>query len=242
MRRCALEYLWGMLPTNLNYHQRVPSLIEDCYSEDPTLLYKPHILLRLVKLAEQHKLIAILPLLYYYIAQWPLDWITDGVPAASMESDLPSRDSRIPFPSDLAIIILAGREKLMRIRGLRSSISWKLLPLPGRQPTFPSTDAIGRRDKDTEETCFQRLMQVWFYMDRVGFIARPAALDVMNMGQWAELKMYCCEACAKRTAEHMLAGRDYIWDAPPNVFRFRSWKDVVEQQKKVEEAFAAVIS
>ena len=242
MRRCALEYLWNMLPTSLNYHQRVPTLIEDCYSEDPILFYKPHVLLRLVKLARDYKLIAMLPLLYYYIAQWPVGWITDGVPAASMGCDLPFDDPASPLPTDLAFTILAGREELRRMRESRVFNFMEAFTLSGTAVDIPVEGCDREKREETGETCFQWLMRVWFYMRRFGFIACPNALDIMNMGQWAELKKHCCEGCAKRAIEHMLIGRDGVWDALPSLFRLRDWTDVLERQKKEEASFEGPIS
>jgi hypothetical protein len=242
MRRCALDYLWNMLPTSLNYHQRVPTLVEDCYSEDPILLYKPHVLLNLVALAKRHQLIAILPLLCYYIAQWPVDWITDGVPATCMGFDHPSGNSRFPLPRNLVITILAGREELIRMRETKVFNFMEAFTSGGTAPDIPVEGCDGGKRQETGETCFQWLMRVWFLMVRLRFIARPAALEIMNMGQWAELKKYCCEACAKRAVGHMLTGRDVVWDALPSVFGYHDWTYVVEQQKRVEEDFEAVIS
>ncbi|KAF9783835.1 hypothetical protein BJ322DRAFT_881742 [Thelephora terrestris] len=242
MRRCALEYLWNMLPTSLNYHQRIPSLVEDCYSENSTLVYKPHVLISLIELSEQHKLIAILPLLYYYIAQWPLDWITDGVPATSMEFEYRSCEGyRFSLPQKEVVTILAGREKLIRMRETHVFNFIQDFTSSGTALDVPIDGCNGEKRKETGETCFQWLMRVWYYMNSYGFITRPTALDIMNMGQWAELKKYCCEVCAKKVMEHMLTGRDEVWNTLPRLFGFYNWDDVVKKQKKVEEEFEAVI-
>lgn len=242
MRRCALEYLWNMLPTNLNYHQRIPTLVGDCYSEDPILFYKPHVLLRLVALAKRHQLIVILPLLYYYIAQWPVDWITDGVPATSLGFDLPSNDPSFRLPRSLVVTILVGREKLIRMRESRVFNFIEAFTTSGTAVDDQVEGCDGGKRQETGETCFQWLMRVWFYMGRLGVIARPAALDIMNMGEWAELKKHCCEACAKRVIEHMLTGRDDVWHDLPGVFGHRDWTHVVEEQKKAEAEFEAAVS
>lgn len=237
MRRCALEYLWNMLPTSLNYHQRVPTFVQGCYSGDPILFYKPHVVLSLVALAKQHRLMVILPLLCYYIAQWPVDWITDGVPAASMGFDLPPNDSPSRLPRSLVIIILAGREKLIRMRETKVFNFMEAFTLSGTTVDVPIEGCDGKERPETGETCFHWLMRVWFYMGCLGLIACPAALDIMNMGQWTELKKYCCEACAKMVIEHMLTGRDAVWDALPSVFGYCDWAYVIEQQKNTEERF-----
>ena len=242
MRRCALEYLWNMLPTSLNYHQRVPSLVEDCYSQNPILFYKPHVLISLIELSQRHKLVAILPLLYYYVAQWPVDWIAEGVPASSMEFDHPSPDdSRFPLPQSTVITVLAGREKLTRMRETKVFNFIQDFTSSGTALDVPIEGCNGEKRKETKEPCFQWLMRVWYYMNSYGFITRPSALDIMNMGQWEELKKYCCEVCARKVMEHMLTGRDEVWSTLPRLFGFYDWDDVVERQKKVEEEFVAVI-
>jgi len=243
MRRCALEYLWNMLPTSLNYHQRVPTLVEDCHSENPILFYKPHVLLTLVFLSAKHQIFAILPLLYYYIAQWPIDWITDGVPAACMgyENTSSSDDYRFPLPQNLAIIVLAGREKLVQMRETKVFNFMDGFTSNGMTLDVPTDGCDGAKRKETGETCFEWLMRVWFFMSRFGFIARPSALEVMNMGQWTELQKNCCEACAMRVIEHMLDGRDDVWKAIPGAFGFYAWDRVVERQKTVEKEFEAEI-
>jgi hypothetical protein len=96
---------------------------------------------------------------------------------------------------------------------------------------IPTQGCDGAKRKETGETCFEWLMRVWFFMSRFGFIARPSALDIMNMGQWAELQKNCCEACAMRVMEHMLDGRDDVWKAIPSAFGWYAWDFVVEQQK-----------
>ena len=231
-----------MLPTNLNYHQRIPTLVEDCYSEHSDLFYKPHLLLNLAALAKRHQLITILPLLYYYIAQWPIEWITDGVPVTAMEFNSPPNDPGVRLPQSLVVTILAGREKLIRLRETKVFNFMESFTLNGTSIDFPIGGCDGEKRQKTGETCFQWLMRAWFFMGRSGFIARPAALDIMNMGQWAELKRHCCEPCAKRVMEHMLTGRDDIWDALPSVFGYHDWTYVLEQQQKVEEEFEAVIT
>ena len=243
MRRCALEYLWNMFPTNLNYHQRVPCFVADCYfDDDPSLLYKPHVLLALVELAEQHKLIVIQPLLYYYIAQWPLDWLIHGVPISDLGLGLPSDHPPFRLPQDLAITILAAREDLIRMRQTNVFNFMRPFTTNGTSNDIPIKGCDGKKSKRTGETCFQWLMRVWFSMSEQGFISGPAALEIMTTGQWTELKKFCCEACAKAVMEHMLNGRDEVWDALPSLFEYQDWKDVVEQQKKVEADFEADIS
>ncbi|KAF9648420.1 hypothetical protein BDM02DRAFT_3115457 [Thelephora ganbajun] len=242
MRRCALEYLWNMLPTSLNYHQRVPTLVGDCYSENPLLFYKPYVLLTLIFLSAQHQLVAILPLLYYYIAQWPVDWITDGVPAAYMEWNNPSPDdSRFPLPRKHIIIVLAGRERLIHMRETKVFNFMDDFTSNGTTLDIPTQGCDGAKRQETGETCFEWLMRVWFFMSRFRFIARPSALEIMNMGQWAELKGNCCEACANRVMVHMLEGRDDVWKALPSAFGYHNWDFVVERQKCVEKDFEAEI-
>ena len=107
------------------------------------------------------------------------------------------------------------------------------------RPT-PGCDTAKR--EETGETCFEWLMRVWFSMSCSGFIARPSALEIMNMGQWAELQKNCCEACAKRVMEHMLGGRDDVWEAIPGAFGYHSWDTVIKEQRAVEEGFEAEIS
>ena len=245
MRRCALEYLWNMLPTSLNYHQRVPTLVEGCYSRNPALSYKPHVLLTLLALSTEYQLVALLPLLYYYIAQWPVGWITEGVPAASMEyeyndSSSPG-DSRFQLPQKQAIIVLAGRDKLIQMRGTKVFNFMEGFTSSGVTLDTPTPGCDGAKRQETGETCFEWLMRVWFFMNRLGFIARPTALDIMNMGQWTELRRNCCEACAERVIGHMLSGRDEVWKAIPGAFGCHTWDFVVEQQKTVEEGFEAEI-
>ena len=240
MRRCAMEYLWNMLPTSLNYHQRVPTLVEDCYARNPIYLYQPHVLRSLALLSVRYNIIAILPLLYYYIAQWPLDWITDGVPAKSMRPDDPSPSpdgSRFPLPDFQVITILAGRAKLIQMRETKVFNFTDDFTSNGTEIQMPIKGCDGEKRKESGGTCFQWLMQLWFYMVRIGHIASPAALEVMNMGQWEVLKKNCCEACSRKVMEHMLAGRDEVWDALPGIFGLRSWEGVLERQKEVEAEF-----
>ena len=243
MRRCVLEYLWNMLPTSLNYHQRVPTLVEDCYSENPTLFYKPHVLLTLLSLSTKHQLVAILPLLYYYIAQWPVDWIRDGVPTPRMEYDYsdPLDNGRCLLPQNHAIIVLAGRERLTRMRETKVFNFMEDFTSSGMALDMPTQGCDGAKRKGTGETCFEWLMRVWHFMNRFGFIARPSALEVMNMGQWMELRKHCCEACAERVMEHMLDGRDDVWKAIPHMFGWCTWDLVVERQKTIEKNFEAEI-
>ena len=242
MRRCALEYLWNMLPTSLNYHQRVPALVEDCYSENPILFYKPHVLRTLLLLSTKHQLVVILPLLYYYIAQWPVDWISDGIPAASMGYNNPSPgDERFLLPRNHAVIVLAGREKLIRMRETKVFNFMEDFTSSGVTLDIPTQGCDGAKRQETGETCFQWLARVWYFMNRFGFIARPSALEIMNMGQWTELQKNCCEACAQRVMEHMLDGRDDVWTAIPRIFGCHTWGLVVEQQKTIEESFGADI-
>ena len=243
MRRCALEYLWNLLPTSLNYHQRVPTLVKDCYSENPILLYKPHVLLTLLSLSTDYRLVAILPLLYYYIAQWPVDWIIDGVPAACMgfDNSSPLDYKRFSLPPKHVIIVLGGREKLIRMRETEVFNFMEGFTSSGMTLDLPTLGCDGAKRKETAETCFEWLMRVWFFMNRLGFITRPSALDIMNVGQWAELQKNCCEACAERVMEHMLNGRDAVWKAIPGVFGHYSWGDVVDRQKAMEKAFEAEI-
>ena len=243
MRRCALEYLWNMFPTSLNYRQRVPTLVDDCYSEHPILFYKPHVLLTLLFLSKEYQLVAILPLLYYYIAQWPLDWITKGVPADCMEygHTTVSGDHRFPLPRKHAIIVLAGREKLIRMRETKVFSFMEGFTSNGVTLDTPTQGCDGAKRSETGETCFEWLMRVWFFMSRFGFFARPSALEVMNMGQWKELQKNCCEECGLRVMEHMLDGRDDVWKAIPDAFGYHTWDFVVGQQKTIEQDFEAVI-
>ena len=243
MRRCALEYLWNMFPTSLNYHQRVPTLVEDCYSETPLLVYKPHVLLTLAVLSTQYQLIAIRPLLYYYIAQWPMDWIAQGVPAAYMGYDHTSSpdDFRFPLPPEHAIAVLAGREKLIRLRESRVFNFMEDFTSSGMTLDLPTQGCDGEKRQETGDTCFEWLMRVWFFMSRFGFISRPSALDVMNMGQWTELRKHCCDACGERVIEHMLDGRDDVWKGIPGAFGYYTWDHVVERQRTVEKGFEADI-
>lgn len=106
---------------------------------------------------------------------------------------------------------------------------------------LPIEGCHGKERKETGGTCFQWLKQVLFHMGCSGFIARPATLDIMNMGQWAEFEKHCCKTCAIKAISHMLADRDRVWDALPSVFGYHDWAYIVGQQKKVEE-FGAVIS
>ena len=243
MRRCALEYLWNMLPTSLNYHQRVPTLVEDCYSENPILFYKPHVLLTLLLFSTKHQLVAILPLLYYYIAQWPVDWISDGIPTACMgyNNSSPLDNERFPLPRKHAIIILVGREKLTRMRETKVFNFMEGFTSSGMTLDVPTQGCDGAKRQETGETCFEWLMRVWYFMNRSGLIARPFALEIMNMGQWTELRKNCCEACAKKVMEHMLDGRDDVWKAIPSMFGCHTWDFVVEQQKTIEGSFEAEI-
>ena len=64
----------------------------------------------------------------------------------------------------------------------------------------------------------------------------------MNMDQWAELQKNFCEACAKRVMEHMLGGRDDVWEAIPRAFGYHSWVTVVKKQRAIEEDLEAEIS
>ena len=243
MRRCALEYLWNMLPTSLNYHQRVPSLVEGCYSEHSSLVYKPYVLFSLAVFSKEFQLVAMLPLLYYYIAQWPADWITHGVPAASMEFDYTgaSDRSRYQLPLTHAVTVLAGREKLIRMRERKVFNFMEGFTSSGMTLDLPTLGCDGGKRKETGETCFEWLMRIWFFMSRHGSISRPSALDIMNMGQWKELQQYCCEACGRRVMEHMLAGRDEVWKEIPITFGYLNWDSVVERQRIVEKCFEADI-
>ena len=243
MRRCALEYLWHMLPTSLNYHQRVPSLVDDCYSEHPILVYKPYILYSLALISAEYQLVAVLPLLYYYIAQWPVDWITHGVPADSMESPNPgpTDNFRYQLPRIHAVTVLAGREKLIRMRENKVFNFIEGFTLSGMTLDFPTLGCDGAKRQETGGTCFEWLMRVWFFMNCQGSIARPSALDIMNMGQWMELQKYCCEACGTRVMEHMLRGRDDVWKDIPSAFGYDSWDLVIQEQRNVEKCFEADI-
>jgi hypothetical protein len=242
MRRCALEYLWNMLPTNLNYHQRVPCLVEDCYSDNPSLVYKPYVLFALALLAEEHKLVAILPLLHYYIAQWPMDWIIQGVPGDCMGYGIPAPPHlRFPIPSSLATVVFAGREVLIRMREQHVFNFMEEFTSSGTVLDLPTQGCDGAKRQETGETCFEWVTRVWFFMTRIGFTARPSALEIMNMGQWAEFQRNCCEACGTRVMEHMLDGRDHVWENIPRVFGHQTWDLVVKQQKIVESDFEAEI-
>jgi hypothetical protein len=243
MRRCALEYLWNMLPTSLNYHHRVPTLVEDCYSENPILFYKPHVLLALFPLAAEHQLVAILPLLYYYVAQWPVDWIRDGVPTSCLgyDNSIPLGDKRFLLPREYAVIVLVGREKLIQMRETKVFNFMEGFTSSGMTPDIPIQGCDGAKRQETGETCFEWLMRVWYYMSRSGFIARPCALEIMNMGQWTELQKNCCKVCALKVMEHMLDGRDEVWKAIPGIFGHHTWDSVVKRQKNIEESFAAEI-
>ena len=232
--------MWSMLPTSLNYYLHYPTPVEGCYSEDHTRSYKPHVLLNLVSLAQRYQLVAILPLLHYCIAQWPVDWITYGVPPSFMGFDPPFNNSCLRLPPDLVYTIIAGREKLIRMRETWVFNFMEAFTSNGTAVDIPIEGCDGERRQG--ETCFKWLMQVWFHMGRFGFIARPAALDIMNMNQWAYFKENCCKACARRAISHMLIGRDDVWDALPSVFGYHDWTDVIERQRKVEEAFETVIS
>ena len=232
-----------MFPTSLNYHQRVPSLVEGCYSNHPTLVYKPWALFTLAVLSAEFQLIAILPLLYYYIAQWPLEWITQGVPATSMEFDYASSSdsSRYQLPQHHAVTVLAGREKLIRMRESKVFNFMEGFTSNGAILDIPTLGCNGTKRQETGETCFEWLMRVWFFMYRLGSISRPSALDIMNMGQWMELQRYCCEACGRRVMEHMLGGRDDVWKSIPSAFGYHDWDHVVERQRTVEKCFEADI-
>lgn len=232
-----------MLPTNLNYHQRVPTLVEDCYSEHSTLFYKPHVLLTLISLSTRYRLVAILPLLYYYIAQWPLDWITEGVPTCRMECGDPHLygHERYSLPQEHALIVLGGREKLSQMRETKVFNFMEGFTSSGVTLDVPTQGCDERKRKETGETCFEWLMRVWFLMSRIGFITRPSALDIMNMGQWKELQKNCCEVCAQRVMEHMLDGRDDVWEEIPGIFGYDTWDHLVEQQKDIEQDFEAEI-
>lgn len=238
-----MEYLWNMLPTNLNYHQRVPALIEGCYSEHPDLIYKPHVLLTLARLSTKYQLIAILPLLYYYIAQWPIDWIAYGVPADCMGFDDTSCPDgpREPLPQEHAAIVIVGRERLIQMRGNTVFNFMEDFTECGTMVDFPTPGCDGAKRKETGETCYEWLVRVWFSMHRLGFIARPSALEIMNMGQWTELQSNCCELCGGRVIRHMLDGRDSVWKAIPNTFGYSTWDLVVERQREVEKNFEADI-
>lgn len=232
-----------MFPTNLNYHQRVPTLVEDCYSENPALVYKPHVLFTLILLSAQHQLVAILPLIYYYIAQWPMDWITNGVPGSHMEYDYTTtrNDFRFKLLPEHAMIVLVGREKLIRMRENTVFNFIEDFTSSGVTLDLPTRGCDGEERPETGETCFEWLMRLWYSMCRFGFIARPSALDIMNMGQWAELQKNCCKACSGRVIEHMLNGRDDVWKSIPGAFGCYTWEFVVEQQKGVEKGFGADI-
>lgn len=241
MRRCALEYLWNMLPTSLNYHQRVPTLVEDCYSGSPDLLYKPHVLHTLILLATQHQLVTILPLLYYYIAQWPMEWIVHGVPARFMGYNHSSPHDRFPLPQVHMTIVLEGREKLIRMRQKKVFNFMEDFTMSGTTLDFPTQGCDGAKREETGETCFGWLMRVWFFMVRLGTIGRPAALVTLNVGQWRELQKNCCHACGSRVMRHMLEGQDDVWKDIPGVFGYHTWDFVVEQQREVEKNFEADI-
>ena len=243
MRRCALEYLWNMLPTNLNYHQRVPSLVEDCYSKNPSLVYKPCILYSLAVISAEYQLVAVLPLLYYYIAQWPIDWITHGVPAASMESPYPGApdDCLYRLPRKHAVTVLAGREKLIRMRVTKVFNFMNDFTISGTTLDVPTLGCDGAERQESGGTCFEWLMRVWFDMNAKDSIAHPSALDIMNMGQWMELQKYCCKACGMEVVRHMLGGQDDVWQGIPSAFGYYSWDLVIQQQRDVEKCFEADI-
>jgi len=242
MRRCALEYLWNILPTSLNYHQRVSCFVDGCYSKNTILVYKPYILYSLALIATEYQLIAILPLLYYYIAQWPIDWITDGVPPSAMETSCRGApdNSRYLLPQTHTLKILAGREKLIRMRESKVFNFMEDFTISGTTLDFPTLGCDGEK-KEAGVTCFEWLMRVWFIMNRDGFISRPSALDIMNMKQWMELQDYCCGACGRRVMKYMLKGRDCVWEDIPRTFGHGSWDTVIGEQREVEGRFGAVI-
>ena len=231
-----------MFPTDLNYHQRVPTLVEDCYSADPPHIYKPYVLLTLAVLSTKYQLVAILPLLYYYIAQWPIDWIIHGVPASCVGYDHGYPDSFLfELPPEHAQAVLVGREKLIQMRRIQVFNFMEDFTLNGVTLDFPTPGCDGEKWQETGETCFEWLMRIWFFMYRLGSIARPSALDVMNMGQWMELRRNCCQACGERVIKHMLEGRDDVWEKIPGAFGYKTWDFVVGEQKNVEKHIAAAI-
>jgi len=153
----------------------------------------------------------------------------------------PHDPEQYPLPLKHAIIVLGGRDKLIRMRETRVFNFVESFTSSGIVLDVPTEGCDRRKRKETWETCFEWLMRVWFFMSRCGFTARPSALDIMSMGQWKELRKNCCEACAQRVMEHMLDGRDYVWKAIPGIFGGETWDLVVEQQKEIEKDFEAEI-
>lgn len=146
-----------------------------------------------------------------------------------------------PLSPKHKIIVLAGRERLIQLRETNVFNFMEDFTTSGTALDFPTLGCDGAKRKETGETCFEWLMRVWFFMNRSRHIARPSALEIMNMGQWMELQKNCCESCGWRVMGHMLNGRDIVWKGIPSVFGCYTWDIVVEQQKDVEKDFEAEI-
>jgi len=241
MRRCALEYLWNMFPTSLNYHHRIPCFVSDCYSDDPSLLYDPYLLYTVIQMADEHRLLFVLPLLYYYIAQWPLDWISEGLPGWEMPDILPgTRDRRFKLPQEHAIRILKGRSLLIEAR--REIVFNYVSEFSSGVKLEHPTPGCPQTVLDNGETCFGWLVRVHTYLRKEKYIDKPNALEIMNTAQWKAFRKHLCDACAKRVMRHMLKGRDEVWESLPKWFGCKSWEEALGDQHENEAQLSAVIS
>jgi hypothetical protein len=190
MRRCALEYLWNMFPTSLHYHHRVPCFVEGAYFSDHTLVYHPGLLYQVLLMAEEHQLVAILPLLYYYIAQWPNDWIARGLPREYMIGLKPEQEKRyfkIPYRHQFRIVL--GK---ISLTNTRHDLAFNFIDefTTGSKLEHP-TVGCPWAEEDGPETCFKWLLQVDDYLRKPKFLNKPNALEIMNTAQWEAFGSIC---------------------------------------------------
>jgi hypothetical protein len=192
-------------------------------------------------MVDEYDLSIVLPLLYYYIAQWPLDWITDGLPGSYLHNIPTEEKGRLyKLPAKHAIKVLKGRSLLIEARrelvfnyiGEFSSSTKIEKPTPG----CPQTE------RDSGETCFGWLMRVHLYLTKEKHIDKPNALEIMNMAQWAAFRKHSCDACAKKVMRYMLKGRDRVWENLPSYFGCKSWEVCLGDQQALELDMSATIT
>lgn len=204
------------------------------------MLYAPSILFDAIYLADEYKLVTILPLVYYYIAQWPVEWITDGLPGWEMpEAAESDQEKRFKLPVQHIIRILKGRNALIDARRdqIFNFLDQFTTGTKLETPTLgcPMTEGQGG------ETCFDWLMRVHLYLRRQKFVDKPNALEVMNAAQWAAFRKHLCDPCAKRVLKHMLHGRDEVWVHVPGWFSCKPWEEILRDQKSIEAKLVAEI-
>lgn len=256
LRRCAIEYLWNMFrklftnyishfhslvpATSLNYHHKVPCFVADCYAEDPALLYEPSLLYDAIQLSDEYKIVTILPMVYYYIAQWPIEWITEGLPSSEMiDVARYNQKKRYKMSATHVIRILRGRTLLTEAR--RDRVFSFLDQFTTGTKLENPTAGCPLTEDESGDTCFDWLMRVHMYLSRQKVFDRPNALEIMNAAQWVAFRKHLCNPCAQRVLKHILRGRDEVWMHVPGWFNCKSWEEVLEDQNLIEATLVADI-